>query len=162
MTRIGSFWTTGSSLFLAVSLLIQAILEKLIKILFLGEPEPPKVEEKPPSPKPDPVKITAGRTARIIERVEIMIHVSDCKDQFCLRQYCKVMKPVMIHNETCDLGNACKVPHCSSATQIKNHWKICFEWDCPICWPAKKDSPIMEELLESLEATSWSDFSSIA
>lgn len=121
--------------------------------------EVPKMNNEPASPKPSPITFSEGKNARILDRAEIMRHAEECKNKSCLRPHCNVIKPAMLHNETCTVGNACTVPHCITTTQIRRHWRSCTQWDCPICWVAEKGAPLKKEMTEGLDVASWTEYS---
>ncbi|XP_068627635.1 protein cbp-1-like [Battus philenor] len=56
----------------------------------------------------------------------------------CSQPLCPIMKTVVRHLFTCNLGRDCPEPHCYASRQIIGHWKHCRSLDCTLCMPIKE------------------------
>lgn len=61
---------------------------------------------------------------------------------FCYWPRCKTLKRLLKHMSTCQAGNNCMEPDCSSSRQILNHWKCCTRDDCLVCLRLKQAEKI--------------------
>ncbi len=79
----------------------------------------------------------------IKKQLNMYVHVLNCHirdmrikmgSQYeCEQSYCKYLKNVLNHRSTCEAGDYCTQPHCSSSRHIMDHWKNCKQKRCLVC-----------------------------
>lgn len=85
-----------------------------------------------------PVMDVLEKRKLIAQRLKLIFHADGCMNDTCTQEHCRMIKDVLNHLATCNLGKACPRVHCSSTMQIINHWKNCNRSDCPVCSKCKQ------------------------
>lgn len=95
----------------------------------------------------------------IRDRLTLLLHVVKCdKAQIktCTNTFCNTFKVILKHMKTCQTGDSCEFPFCTSSSKILNHWTYCESTSCSICLPeiqVEVQSGESSDQQEKVEAT---------
>ncbi|XP_066300612.1 uncharacterized protein [Branchiostoma lanceolatum] len=92
--------------------------------------------------------VISRRHRTIQQRLVLLLHAQRCQASnqlstesgeapVCQLATCRAMRNTLDHIATCQVGQNCSVPHCTSSQQILSHWKGCRSLYCPVCLPLK-------------------------